>query len=68
MMQQLLEQLCAIIETQNGIIKDLATRLHERDDVDLAERIAAAQAQQDEALNGNILAHAQALGKGETTT
>lgn len=41
--QALLEALCEIIEAQSGIIKDLATRLNERDDVDLAERIAESE-------------------------
>ena len=47
---QLILTLCELVETQNAIIRDMALRLNERDDVDLAERIAAAQTKFNETL------------------
>lgn len=41
---ELIAKLCALVDFQNAIIRDMAIRLNERDDVDLYERIAAAQA------------------------
>ena len=47
---KLILTLCELVETQNAIIRDMALRLNERDDVDLAERIAAAQTKFNETL------------------
>ena len=37
---ELIAKLCALVDLQNAIIRDMAIRLNERDDVDLYERIA----------------------------
>ncbi len=50
MNQELLEALCSIIEEQNDIIKAIATRLNERDDVDLIERAEELQKRKEKIL------------------
>lgn len=68
MKTELIAQLCALVEIQNAIIRDVAIRLNERDDVDLAERIAAAQAQYNATLGTDDAPAVQYPKKGETTT
>ena len=64
---QLILELCGLVETQASIIRDMALRLSERDDVDLAERTAAAQEKYAE-LTGTPAAPVQLLQQGETKT
>lgn len=68
MKTELIAQLCALVEIQNAIIRDVAIRLNERDDVDLAERIAAAQVQYNATLGTDDAPAVQYTKKGETTT
>ncbi len=63
---QLILTLCELVETQNAIIRDMALRLNERDDVDLAERIAAAQTKFNETLGTTATPAAQFSQQGET--
>lgn len=64
---QLILELCGLVEKQAAIIRDMALRLSERDDVDLAERTAAAQ-EEYAALIGTPAAPVQLLQQGETKT
>jgi hypothetical protein len=63
---QLILTLCELVETQNAIIRDMALRLNERDDVDLAERIAAAQTKFNETLGTTATPAVQFSQQGET--
>lgn len=65
---QTILKLCDLVETQNAIIRDMALRLCERDDVDLAERIAAAQTEYNATLGTSAGPAVQFSQKGETKT
>lgn len=65
---QLISELCGLVETQNAIIRDMAVRLNERDDVDLYERIAAAQEKYNDALGTSAAPAVQFSQQGETKT
>lgn len=65
---QLISELCGLVETQNAIIRDMAVRLNERDDVDLYERIAAAQEKYNGTLGTSAAPAVQLSQQGETKT
>lgn len=65
---QLTMALCELVQIQNAIIRDMALRLNERDDVDLAERIAAAQTKYNETLGTTDAPAIQFSQQGETKT
>lgn len=65
---QLILSLCELVENQNAIIRDMALRLNERDDVDLAERIAAAQEKYNETLGTAAAPAVQFSQQGDTKT
>ena len=65
---ELIAKLCALVDLQNAIIRDMAIRLNERDDVDLYERIAAAQTTYNAPLGTELPPAVQILKKGEVNT
>lgn len=65
---ELTAKLCDIVILQNAIIRDIAVRLNERDDVDLYERIAAAQATYNATLGIDLPPAVQYSKKGEANT
>lgn len=65
---QLITALCDLVEIQNAIIRDAALRLNDRDDVDLAERIAAAQEKYNDTLGTDATPAIQFSQQGETKT
>lgn len=65
---ELIAKLCALVDLQNAIIRDMAIRLNERDDVDLYERIAAAQANYNATLGTDQPPAVQYSKKGEVIT
>ena len=65
---ELIAKLCALVDLQNAIIRDMAIRLNERDDVDLYDRIAAAQTTYNATLGTELPPAVQILKKGEVNT